>query len=668
MDALQIYVFLSLTQALVAGTMAAVALLVRGLRLPLPRGMLVTSLASLALFGVLSNLSLWMSNLGPTWVLARTLASVGSLVAIFLHAAFLAFALHVGLTGESLARGPRRLAVAAALLITLALILPGTFDAAAASTRNLLRVGGRAALMAMAYGAITAIAIHHLRRHASAARWLLVAALGILLLGSAINAAPLFDAAGGIGVSMSALTAMSQVLGLVGLMTLALGLLIWTQEHMQAAAEAQAIDAERLALFDHETGLPNRTGLLRRIEAERSDEAMLTVMVVRLHRQAQLERTLGSTWVRESLNHWADALVADQTTHWLAVARIGSDRLAMAMPAGGAAAEADVALRFRAVEAVAQSLGHPVTLSAGYALRQHGEAAETLLASACLAQEKAELGGMPMLRFEREQARLDAEEIALLGALYRALGEDQLFLEFEGIFDARSLEVRGVEALLRWHHPTRGELSPGQFLPVAERGGLMADIDAWVLRRLCAILKDRLDQGLPAVPVAMNLSSASLLDAGLPAKVAKQLHDHGLPSRLLELEITESAAMHDLERAARIVDALRDIGVRIALDDLGTGYSSLAHLRDLHADRLKIDRSFMAAGDRVGQAIATAIGALGRSLDLEVVAEGIETTEQLAFCRDQGIDHVQGWLFRGAPQTWPAPPEALLPTATAAPV
>jgi EAL domain-containing protein (putative c-di-GMP-specific phosphodiesterase class I) len=181
----------------------------------------------------------------------------------------------------------------------------------------------------------------------------------------------------------------------------------------------------------------------------------------------------------------------------------------------------------------------------------------------------------------------------------------------------------------------------------------MGEIDRWVLDRVCRHLRERQQAGLPEVPVAMNLSAASVLDSGLPAAVEAQLRRNRLAPALLELEITESAAMHDLARARDIVDALRALGVRIALDDLGTGYSSLSHLRELHADRLKIDRSFIAGGDRFGQAIAAAIGVLGRSLGLDVVAEGVETPAQLAFCRAQGVAKVQGWLLHRPAVAWP---------------
>jgi EAL domain-containing protein (putative c-di-GMP-specific phosphodiesterase class I)/GGDEF domain-containing protein len=408
-----------------------------------------------------------------------------------------------------------------------------------------------------------------------------------------------------------------------------------------------------MAHFDEDTGLPNRHGFLRRIDQGAAGGAPLTLMTVHLQRYPMLERTLGSAWAREALQRVGEALVAGRSYHFLAIGRIDSDRLAIAITADGSLADADVLARRREVESVAQGLGHPVGVSFGYAVRQQRESVESLLACACLAQEKAEAAGMHMLRFEPEQARSDADEVEIVGALYRAIGEDQLFLEYQGIFDVATGHLDGVEALLRWKHPVQGVLPPGRFLPAAERGGLMGDIDRWVLDRVCRHLRERQEAGLPEVPVALNLSAASVLDSGLPAAVEAQLRRNRLPPALLELEITESAAMHDLARARDIVDALRALGVRIALDDLGTGYSSLSHLRELRADRLKIDRSFIGSGDRFGNAIAAAIGVLGRSLGLDVVAEGVETPEQFAFCQAQGFAKVQGWLFHRPAVRWP---------------
>ena len=653
MDNAQILIFLSVVQGLIALAMAGVALQIGGSRLKMSRRILATSFAALGVFHLLAILSFWLSTLGPQWVVTRTATSVVSQSASIIHLVFLGFALYMTVLRRSVPRGTYRATFLVAIVAGLVISLPGAMDPAAFNLRTALRIGLRSLLLATAYGGFAMMmATYRPPAGRSLGQWLVVGALALLAASSAVNAA--IGLYSGWQVWGAQITVWLQLFALVGLMTLAIAMLVWVQERTQAVAEARTLSAERLARFDEDTGLPNRQGLLRRIEQDVAPNAPLTLMTLRVQRYAMLERTLGPTWVRMALVRLGEALVAGRNYHLLAIGRIDSDRLAVALTADGSLADVDVLSRRREVEAAAHALGHPMAISFGYAVRQQRESAETLLASACLAQEKAELGGVRMLRFEPEQARSDVEEIEILGALYRAIGEDQLFLEFQGIFDADSLALDSVEALLRWRHPVEGVLAPGRFLPAAERGGLMTDIDAWVLDRVCRALRERAEAGLPEVPIAMNLSSASLLDAGLATAVEAQLRRNRLAANLLELEITESAAMHDLGQASEIVDALRELGVRIALDDLGTGYSSLSHLRELRADRLKVDRSFIIANDRFGNAIAVAIAALGRSLGVDVVAEGVETPAQLAFCREHGIAKVQGWLLHRPAVQWPA--------------
>ena len=652
MESSQILIFLSVTQAVIAFAMAAVAAQVGGNRLRMSRRILATSFAALGTFHALAMLSFWLSGLGPQWVLTRTLFSAASQTASIIHLVFLGMALYLTVLRHGLRRGSVRASIVAAIVIGFVIAWPGAFDPSAAELRTTLRIGVRSLIMALAYAGIaTMMARHRPEDGRTLGQWLVVGSLAMLAAGSGLNA--LVSLVRDWQAWGAEVTVWLQLFGLVGAMALAIAMLVWVQERTQAVVEAKTLTAERMAHFDEDTGLPNRHGFLRRIEQGTAPGAPLTLMTLHLQRYSMLERTLGPAWAREALQRLGEALVAGRSYHFLAMGRIDSDRLAIALSADGSLADADVLARRREVEAVAQGLGHPVGVSFGYAVRQQRESIESLLACACLAQEKAEAAGMHMLRFEPEQARSDADEVEIVGALYRAIGEDQLFLEYQGIFDVATGHLDGVEALLRWKHPLQGVLPPGRFLPAAERGGLMGDIDLWVLDRVCRHLRERQDAGLPDVPVAMNLSAASVLDSGLPGAVEAQLRRHRLAPDLLELEITESAAMHDLGRARDIVDALRALGVRIALDDLGTGYSSLSHLRDLRADRLKIDRSFIASGDRFGNAIAAAIGVLGRSLGLDVVAEGVETPAQLAFCREQGFAKVQGWLFHRPAIHWP---------------
>ena len=652
MDNTLILTLLSVIQGLIGLAMAAVTLQLGGIRLRMFRRVLAASFAALGLFHVTAILALWLGGLGPQWVMTRTAVSVLSQSLSVIHLAGLGLAFYLMAQRRPLPRGTFRAVAIVSVLVGLAIVLPGAFEDAARDLRVVLRVGVRSLIATLAYVALSLlIYAHHPQSGRSLGQWLVLGSMVLLALGNGINAAVGLDPSR-IGWAAD-FTVWVQIVGVIGQMGLAVAILVWVQERTQAVAESKTQSAERLARFDEATGLPNRHGLLRRIDREVLPEAPLTLMVVRVQRYSMLERTLGAAWMRTALLRLGEALGTGREVHALGTGRIDSDRLAVPLPIDRALAEVDVLARRRKVEATAQALGHPVSMSFGYAVRQHRESAELLLASACLAQEKAELGGMRMLRYEPEQAQSDAEEIETLSGLYRAIGDDQLFLEFQGIFAADDLTLDSVEALLRWRHPSDGILPPGRFLPAAERGGLMGDIDAWVLDRVCRTLRERLDAGLPEVPVAMNLSSASVLDIGLVATVEAQLRRNRVPPHLLELEITESAAMHDLGRASEVVNALRELGVRIALDDLGTGYSSLSFIRELRADRLKIDRSFIADGDRFGSAIAIAIAALGRSIGVDVVAEGVETESQLAFCRQHGIGNVQGWLLHRPSVRWP---------------
>lgn len=651
MDTLQVLVLLTALQALAAFAMGGIALAVGSERLALTKSLVALGFAALGGYFALSLASFLLAGAGPQWANTRTLSSLLAQFSNLLHLGLLGLALWIARHHQPLRK---RLVVAlilAALAGALILTLPGAFDLQAGALRNLLRLGVRSLITALAYAAIALVILRHRPPEGrSLGYWLVLFAFGLLALFNAVNAS-LFFVPDWLPLTPEA-SAWLQ-LGLLLSLLLAIAMLVWLQERTQAVVEARTLTAERMVHLDEASGLANRNGLLKRIEDNTGPNTPLTLLVLHVQRFALLERTLGPAWALEALRRLGEALGRGRPHQLLGVARVDSDRLAVAIAADGSLADADVLARRREAENTALTLGHPVAVSFGYAVRQQREAAATLLASACLAQEKAEASGMRMLRFEPEQARSDADEVEIVGALYRAIGEDQLFLEFQGIFEADSGELDSVEALIRWRHPSQGLLPPGRFLPAAERNGLMNEIDAWVLDRVCRRLRERREQGLPLVPVAMNLSAGSLLDAGLVAAVEAQLRRHGLPPSLLELEITESAAMLDPGRASSVIDALRAMGVRVALDDLGTGYSSLSHLRDLRSDRLKIDRSFIGDPKPFGRAIAAAIAALGRSLGADVVAEGVETPEQFTFCRAASVPKLQGWLLHRPSTEWP---------------
>jgi EAL domain-containing protein (putative c-di-GMP-specific phosphodiesterase class I) len=221
-----------------------------------------------------------------------------------------------------------------------------------------------------------------------------------------------------------------------------------------------------------------------------------------------------------------------------------------------------------------------------------------------------------------------------------------LRLHYQPKVDAATGASVGAEALVRWQHPVRGLVPPGEFIPLAEESGLIGPLTDWVLQAACTDLRARADAGLPPLPVSVNLAAPSFADPALPARLLALLAHHGLVPASLVLEVTESLLMTDVERAVQRLAALRAAGFAIALDDFGTGYSSLSYLNRFPVDELKIDRSFVtdvALGGR-HSAIAASVIALGREFGLRVVAEGVETAAQAEFLLRQGCRQQQGYL------------------------
>lgn len=236
--------------------------------------------------------------------------------------------------------------------------------------------------------------------------------------------------------------------------------------------------------------------------------------------------------------------------------------------------------------------------------------------------------------------------------LRQALSANQLRLYLQPQFSLGDATLTGAEALVRWVHPKRGLLLPGQFLATAEAGGLLGDITAWMLDAVCAKARCWQDMGLAPVRIAVNVTAADLADFGFPARVGGVLERHGLSPRWLELELTEGAAVTDMDGTRHAMDELGRMGLDLAIDDFGSGYSSLGWLRRLPVGKVKIDRMFIQdiVGDPAASRIVEAIVALAGDLRLTVVAEGVETTAQRDVLADIGCDIVQGFLFgRPAP-------------------
>jgi len=412
----------------------------------------------------------------------------------------------------------------------------------------------------------------------------------------------------------------------------------------------------QLATYDRLTGLPNRALFHDQVRTalaqSRRSGRRVAVLVAEVDGFRTVNLTLGHAGGDRLLTAVAQRLGAAVREGDL-VARLDGGDFAVLSASVETAEDVD-ALARRLVEAVGRPFmisGHEVTVRASIGIAVFPDDAgsvEQLLNNAGAAQRAVHEAGGDGYRFYAAElnARLHAR-VALEADLRHALGRDQLVLHYQPKIDVATGCVRGLEALLRWQHPERGQVSPVDFIPVAEETGLIVPIGEWVLRTACRQVRAWADAGLPALPVAVNLSARQFQQEGLVDMVRDALAEARVDARLLELEVTESLLMEDTARTVRTLERLRGQGITIALDDFGTGYSSLSYLKRFPVDTIKIDKSFVrdVATDAQSGAIATAIVTLAHSLGKDVVAEGVETREQLESLAARGCDAVQGFLF-----------------------
>src|SRR6185369_13127270 len=277
-----------------------------------------------------------------------------------------------------------------------------------------------------------------------------------------------------------------------------------------------------------------------------------------------------------------------------------------------------------------------------------GKDGQTLLKNACAALYKAKRSGGANYQFyTADMHELATRRLALETNLRRALQNEEFLVHYQPRVSVDSLTITGVEALVRWQHPTLGLISPSEFIPLAEDTGLIVPIGEWVLRTACLQGRRWRDQGFAPVPIAVNISARQFHDQDLAQTVIGIVEETGLSPRYLELELTESSIMQDAEFAARMLSRLKHMGISISIDDFGTGFSSLASLKRLPIDALKIDQSFVreAPSDPDDTALVMAIITLGHNLRLKVIAEGVETEEQLKFLQLLRCDEIQGNFF-----------------------
>ncbi len=415
-----------------------------------------------------------------------------------------------------------------------------------------------------------------------------------------------------------------------------------------------------LANHDGLTGLLNRHGLLsslrHEVEQARIQREQLAVLFLDLDRFKAINDTLGHG-AGDRLLVAATERLRYQLKNRDLIGRLGGDEFTVVLD-GIAGPEVAVEVAQRVVRAMAQPFvidGHEmfVTASVGVALYPgDGADAQTLLKNADIAMYQAKERGRSTYQFFDKAMNAEAfEHLLLENSLRHALDRGEFELHYQPQVATQSGEIVGVEALIRWRHPELGLLSPAKFIPLAEQNGLIVAIGSWVLEEACRQGRAWLDAGLGLQHIAVNLSARQFASGDLLDTVDAALLDSQLPAAMLELEITESTIMQNPQEAAVLLQRLRERGVVLSIDDFGTGHSSLVSLKQYPLDSLKIDRGFVQGlpNDEDDQAITETIIAIARKMRLKVVAEGVETPEQLAYLRDAGCELAQGYLL-GRPQ------------------
>lgn len=416
-----------------------------------------------------------------------------------------------------------------------------------------------------------------------------------------------------------------------------------------------------LAHHDPLTSLPNRTlfndRLGQAVAIGRRTGLRVAVMLIDLDNFKTVNDTLGHG-VGDGLLKEVASRLTDQGRETDTIARLGGDEFAIVLPQIQSPENLST-IAERIIHSVGQPMvidGHEVQVGASIGIAMFPDDAgdkESMVAHADMAMYSAKEDGRNTYRLF--VAQMDAEvkdRKKMLEDMRDALNENGFHLVFQPQVDILTSRVAGSEALLRWRHPERGDVSPGQFIPVAEQGGIIVDLGDWVIEAACRQVKEFDRMGLSHVRVAINISSVQFRRGALVNTTKSILEREGVDASRIEYEITESVVMADIEQAVATMKELDKMGVRLSIDDFGTGYSSLSYLRQFPIQKIKIDKSFVQdiEDDVESMKIVHAILGLGQSLNLSVVAEGVETEGQLKQLQDAGCELVQGFYF-GRPMT-----------------
>lgn len=412
----------------------------------------------------------------------------------------------------------------------------------------------------------------------------------------------------------------------------------------------------QLAYYDELTGLGNRNLFFeevnRALSARSKTDPLAVIALVNLDRFSRINHVVGFVKAGELLKQVAGRLQAVGEATGI-LARLGDDRFALfradISDYSETRAFAEQIMRSLAPPLVVDGLEFYVTASVGLSVYPNdGADVSTLVVNAeCAAQLARKLGGNNYKYYVKEMGEAMSRRLTLEAALRRAVERRQLVVNYQPIVDVATGRIIGSEALVRWNHPERGMLFPDEFIAAADETGIIVEIGEWMLNQACRQTRIWQDESRLPLSVSINVSAVQFGQPKLLAQVARALADSELDPRHLELELTESVLMQDAEDTIETLCALKKMGTRISVDDFGTGYSSLSYLNRFPIDVLKIDKSFIRGIAHSGDdyAIVRAITALAKSLNLSVVAEGVELPEQVAVLRREKCDRAQGYLF-----------------------
>ncbi|ANK90714.1 MULTISPECIES: sensor domain-containing protein [Rhizobium] len=418
-----------------------------------------------------------------------------------------------------------------------------------------------------------------------------------------------------------------------------------------------------MAHHDDLTGLPNRAFLKERLagilDQARRNNRKVTVAYIDLDNFKDINDGRGHAAGDEVLKEIATRM-ANSIRPSDMVVRLGGDEFLVVL-VHQSSHDAGITRRLRDLQKAItrpmrdESGDITITSSIGVAaFPVDGVTSEELLANADRAMYRAKQFGRNTLQHHDGDSSGVGMPRGEQDELHQAITGDQLFLEYQPQVDVATGRITGVEALVRWNHPAKGRVPPVNFIPLAEETGLIVPLGLWVLNEACRQARSWQDMGLTPLTIAVNVSAKQFADPDFASHVAEALERNRLQSRWLELEVTESVVMQDAERALAMMEQLRALGVRLSIDDFGSGYSSLAALKTFPFDRLKMDRSLVEAlpGDETAVAIASAVISLAQKLKLSVLAEGVETDAQMDFLRQAQCKEAQGYRF-----SKPVPPE-----------